>query len=243
MFSAVLLFTIGSAVCCSAHGFPQLLTGRAIQGVGGGGIQALGLVIITDIIPLRSRPTYYGIIQMAWAIGTMTGPLAGGLFAEHVTWRWVFYINFPFCAIGLGMVPATIRLRARTERGNFRQRISSVDWIGGFLFVSSTSSFLIGISWGGQQFPWNSYQTIVPIVLGIGGVIVAAIWELYVTTAPFLRLRMLKDPAVGAAYFCALVQGLLVSPSRFSRLDKSLHQHRCSAFCTLSPSTFKHAAP
>jgi MFS family permease len=83
----VLLFTVGTVICCVASNFTQLLAGRSVQGIGGGGTLSLGLVIMTDIVPLRQRPTYNGIIQVAWAVGTITGPLIGGLFADHSTVR------------------------------------------------------------------------------------------------------------------------------------------------------------
>lgn len=87
LFLSVLLFTVGTVVCCVAISFTQLLAGRSVQGIGGGGTLSLGLVIMTDIVPLRQRPTYNGIIQIAWAVGTIMGPFIGGLFADHSTVR------------------------------------------------------------------------------------------------------------------------------------------------------------
>ena len=152
-------FTVGTLLCCLAQNFTELLAGRSIQGIGGGGLVALGLVILTDIIPLRQRPVFLGLLQMSWALGTISGPLIGGLFAQHTTWRWIFYINFPFCGIGFLTVPLVMRLRA--NRASVKERIQYyVDWIGGFLFVSSTCSFLIGITWGGSEYPWSSWRTV-----------------------------------------------------------------------------------
>lgn len=73
----------------------------------------LGLVVLTDIIPLRQRPIYLGINQISWAIGTISGPLVAGLLAQHTTWRWIFYTNFPFCGIGLVTVPLVMRLSVK----------------------------------------------------------------------------------------------------------------------------------
>ena len=82
-------FAIGTLLCCLSQNFNELLAGRSIQGIGGGGLLALGMVILTDIIPLRQRPVFLGFIQISWAIGTVSGPLIGGLFVQHATWRWV----------------------------------------------------------------------------------------------------------------------------------------------------------
>ncbi|OAL00503.1 putative efflux pump antibiotic resistance protein [Phaeosphaeriaceae sp. SRC1lsM3a] len=208
LFLSLSLFTLGTILCCVAQNFPTLLAGRSIQGVGGGGALALVLVIMTDIVPLRQRPKYYALIQLAWAVGLITGPMAGGGFAEHSTWRWIFYINFPFCAIGLAMVPFVVRLKAK--RAAFKERLLKTDWVGAFLFISSTCSFLIGVTWGGTQYAWDSWRTIVPIVLGVVGIIATLCWERYGAPQPFIRLWLFKDYAAVTAYMCAVFQGLIM---------------------------------
>ncbi|KAL9042005.1 MAG: hypothetical protein Q9180_000901 [Flavoplaca navasiana] len=201
-------FTVGTLLCCLARNFDELLAGRSIQGVGGGGILALGLVILTDIVPLRQRPIYLGVNQMSWALGSVAGPVIGGLFVEHTTWRWIFYINFPFCGIGFLTVPWVIRLHV--ERDSFKRRLLYVDWTGGFLFVSSTCSFLIGLTWGGSEYPWSSWRTLVPIVLGFAGMIATIVWERYGVSRPFLRLELFDSYSALAAYTGAMLQGLLM---------------------------------
>ena len=92
--ASVLFFTMGKAVCAPiAKDFAVFFVGRAIQGIGGGGIIAMGQVIFADIVPLRQRPKYFSIVLAAWALGSVLGPLIGGLFVEHVIWAWCFYIN------------------------------------------------------------------------------------------------------------------------------------------------------
>lgn len=204
-------FTIGSLLCCLSQNFSELLAGRSIQGIGGGGILALGLVIRTDIVPLRQRPIYFGVIQMSWALGSVKGPVIGSLFAEHTTWRWIFYINFPFCGIGFLTVPWVIRLHV--ERDSFERRLLYVDLMGGFLFVSGTCSFLIGVTWGGSEYPWSSWRTLVPIILGFAGVIATIVWEQHGAPKPFLRLELFNSYSALAAYIGAMLQGLLVGLS------------------------------
>ncbi|KAH7400778.1 major facilitator superfamily domain-containing protein [Phaeosphaeria sp. MPI-PUGE-AT-0046c] len=208
LFLSLTLFTLGTILCCVAQNFPTLLAGRSIQGVGGGGALALVLVIMTDIVPLRQRPKYYALIQLAWAVGLITGPMAGGGFAEHSTWRWIFYINFPFCAIGLAMVPFVVRLKAK--RAALKERLLTTDWIGAFLFISSTCSFLIGVTWGGTQYAWGSWRTITPIVLGVVGIVGTLCWERYGASQPFIRLWLFSHYAAIAAYMCAVLQGLIM---------------------------------
>ena len=201
-------FTIGTLLCCLSQNFNELLAGRSIQGIGGGGLLAMALVIITDIVPLRQRPVYLGFNQLSWALGTVTGPLIGGLFVQHSTWRWIFYLNFPFCGIGFITVPFVMRLHV--NRASIVERLLGVDWIGGFLFVSSTCSFLIGLTWGGSEFPWSSWRTLVPINIGLAGIIGTIIWERCAASRPFVRLELFTSYSALAAYVGAVLQGLLV---------------------------------
>lgn len=177
--------------------------------MGGGGIIALTMVIFSDIIPLRQRPKYWSIIQITWAFGTITGPLVGGLFAQHTSWRWVFIINLPFCALGLVIVPLVVRLQSR--RSSVKEKLLRVDWFGGFIFVASFTSFLMGLTWGGVQFPWSSFQTLVPLVLGALGIVATFAWEMWGARQPFIRLLVFDSLSTVAIYFCAMMQGLLVS--------------------------------
>lgn len=230
-------FTIGTLLCCLSQNFNHLLAGRTIQGVGGGGLLALGLVILTDIVPLRQRPIYLGVNQMSWALGSVSGPLIGGLFAQHTTWRWIFYINFPFCVIGFLTVPLVMRFHVK--RASVKERLLYVDWMGAFLFVSSTCSFLIGVTWGGLEYPWSSWQTLVPIIVGFTGVAATIVWERYSAFRPFLRLELFNSYSALAAYTGAGLQGLLVQRLYQHHLDffTLITLYRCSASFTTYLST------
>ncbi|KAE9987975.1 hypothetical protein EG328_000919 [Venturia inaequalis] len=208
LLTSLVFFTVGSIVAATAKTMMTLLVGRCVQGIGGGGITILALVIFTDIVPLRFRGKFYGIIQAAWAIGSLLGPVLGGAFAKNTAWRWVFYLMFPFCFVGFATIPFVLTLKPKTE--TLGTKLKRVDWTGYALFISSMTSFLIAISWGGVQQPWDSWRTIVPLVLGVFGLILTGFWELYRAKEPFLRRSLFYCPSAFAAYLGTFIQGLMM---------------------------------
>jgi MFS family permease len=177
-----------------------------MQGIGGGGVIVMNLIIMTNVIPPRFRPKYNGVSQVAWALGTIVGPIIGGVIAEKTTWRWLFYLNFPFCGIGLLMVPFVVRI-SRAQK-SVRAGLLQFDWFGSGLFIASTTALLVGLSWGGHQYRWNSYQTLVPLCLGAAGLLFTGLWGLSIAKQPFIRRNMMRDRSLMTAYFCTLLQGL-----------------------------------
>jgi Fungal trichothecene efflux pump (TRI12) len=117
-------------------------------------------------------------------------------------------MNLPFCGISLFLVHFFVRFQ--TDRSSLREKVFRVDWIGGFLFISSLTSFLMGVSWAGIQFPWSSFRTIAPIVAGSVGVLLSLAWERYFAKQPFLRKSLFYSSSAIAAYVCALCQGLVL---------------------------------
>ncbi|KAL2163263.1 hypothetical protein VTH06DRAFT_5319 [Thermothelomyces fergusii] len=209
LFASICFFTLGTVLCAPvAKNFTVFFVGRSIQGIGGGGIITMGQVIFADIVPLRQRPKYFSLVLAAWALGSVLGPLIGGLFVEHAIWAWCFYINFPFCGIGLILVPLYVKLT--TVKTSLASKLGRVDWIGGFFFIGGLTSFLVGISWGGIQYEWKSVQSITPIVVGVAGVGIAIVWEIYGAREPFLRPSLFHSPSALATYACALFQGFIL---------------------------------
>ncbi|KAK0648589.1 major facilitator superfamily domain-containing protein [Cercophora newfieldiana] len=206
---SVLFFTMGTALCAPiAKNFTVFFIGRAVQGIGGGGIITMGQVIFADIVPLRQRPKYFSIVLAAWALGSVLGPLIGGLFVEHVFWAWCFYINFPFCVLGLVLVPIYVKLK--TKKTSLMSKLARVDWIGSIFFTAGMTSFLVGISWAGIQYEWKSAQVIAPMAVGIFGVIATVIWEARYATEPILRPSLFYSTSAIFTYACALFQGLIL---------------------------------
>lgn len=185
-----------------------MLIGRVLQGVGGAGIITLTQVIFADLVPLRQRPKYIAMVLGAWALGSVIGPLVGGAFVQKATWRWCFWLNLPICAVALPMAIFFVNLTQPAT--DLVTKLKKVDWIGNFLFVSSLTSFLIAISWAGIQFEWSSYHTLVPMCLGVVGLIGTILYEAKVAKYPFLTHNIFNGRSANASYIAAMLQGLLV---------------------------------
>lgn len=154
---ALVFFTIGAIIASVATNSAVLLVGRSVQGIGGGGLVALTYVIVTDIVTLRERGKWFALISLQWAVGSVVGPVIGGAIAESPDWRWIFWLNMPFCVVGFVAIPVCLRLTHKV--GTIFEKLKAFDWFGSFLFIASLTSFLIPLTWGksqGIQYVMNS---------------------------------------------------------------------------------------
>ncbi|KAI4959464.1 hypothetical protein J4E86_003186 [Alternaria arbusti] len=208
LITSLLFFTVGTILCSVADNFTELLGGRCIQGIGGGGIITLTQVIFCDIVPLRQRPKYFAMVLGCWSIGSIIGPVVGGKLVESASWRWAFHINYPFCAIGFAVAILFVRLDA-VAKLTFQEKLKRVDWLGAVLFIGSMTSLLIGISWGGIQHPWDSVATLAPIIAGMTGIVAFFLWQWYRKEHTLLPLAVFGSWSAIAAFYNALINGLL----------------------------------
>ncbi|KAI1125266.1 major facilitator superfamily transporter, partial [Nemania abortiva] len=207
IFSLV-AFAVGTILCATAHNVGMLLVGRSVQGVGGGGIHSLGLVIQTDIVPLRYRPKWYGVTLGFWALGLAIGPIIGGAVVNGTTWRWIFYLMFPF--LGFSMVAVPYLLTLKPKEATFCEKFARIDWLGSFIFTGSATSFLVAVSWGGSEFEWNSVQTLVPLIIGFVGLVVTLLYEKLWAKQAFLRHSLYHNNSSIVAYLCGCIQGMVL---------------------------------
>lgn len=199
----------------------MLLAGRCVQGVGGGGIITITQVIFCDIVPLRQRPKYFAMVLGAWSIGSIVGPVVGGSLVETASWRWCFHINYPFCGIGFIVAIVFVRLNAVSQL-TIAQKLKRTDWIGAVLFVGGMTSFLVGLSWGGIQHPWKSAATLAPIILGLLCLVVFFCWQVYAKENTLLPMSLFQNRSSLAAFYSALINGLIVGTSILSTSYHSL---------------------
>ncbi|GKT61082.1 major facilitator superfamily transporter [Colletotrichum tofieldiae] len=205
---SVASFALGTIFCCVSNSISLMLVGRSFQGVGGAGIIVLCLVIFTDIVPLRLRPKWYGLVLGAWALGNCIGPILGGVIAQNTSWRWIFYIMFPFCAAGLVLVPWLVNIEPPAAA--ISEKLKKIDWLGNALFVGSATLLLVAVSWGGLRYSWRSVGSLLPLFLGAVGMVCTMIYESRFATYPFLRRRLFQTASSIATYACGTIQGLVM---------------------------------
>lgn len=204
MLASLFLFAAGSAVCGAAQNIGMLISGRVIQGIGGGGIPVMAELICSDMVPIEERSQYLGVLLSVAALGTVIGPPVGGAIIANTTWRWIFYLNIPLS--GLAFLLLMIVLRMRDSQINMKhlsliEKLWNVDWIGNAIFAASSTSLILALTLGGSSYPWGSSNVIVPLVLGVAGYVLFAWYESTTKIAnPLLPPRLVNNYTVIAIY-------------------------------------------
>ncbi|KAM0342544.1 hypothetical protein ACHAPU_009394 [Fusarium lateritium] len=144
-----------------------VIVGRVLQGFGGGGIDVLVQVILADMTTLEERSTYLGLMGIPNAVGNILGPSVGALFASYTSWRWIGWVNLPILGVGTPLLVFFLRLRPVTLDASLMSNVERLDWIGMGLVVSGITIFVLPLSWAGSLFPWASWQTLLPMLLGV----------------------------------------------------------------------------
>ncbi|KAG0296672.1 hypothetical protein BGZ96_008842 [Linnemannia gamsii] len=202
---AIFLFLAGSLICGAAPSMNVLIFGRATAGAGAGGMISLTMIIISDVVSMRERGKYQGIIGSMFGLSSVVGPLLGGVLAEKSTWRWGFYLNLPIGVVGTAIIIWALRLPA--VKGTRRDKLKRIDFFGSFTIVVGIVCVLLSTNWGGNEYTWNSVQVIVPYIVG-GLVLLAFIYiEAKVAVEPIMPLRLFSNQSVSAAYITSFFIG------------------------------------
>jgi EmrB/QacA subfamily drug resistance transporter len=205
--AAIVVFLVGSALSGLAQSMGQLIAFRAVQGLGAGGLMALAMAIIGDVVSPRERGRYQGYLGAVFAVSSVAGPLLGGFFVDHLSWRWVFYINLPIGIAALVVTSVVLNLP-------FRRVQHAIDYLGAALLVAAVTCILLVTVWAGDQYAWAS-----PPILGLAGAGVLLVAAFVVqerrTAEPVLPPRLFRDRVfvvavaalflVGVAMFGAIV--------------------------------------
>src|ERR1700720_3190776 len=194
------LFLAGSVLCALAPNMPVVILARGLQGLGGGGIMPIVQTVISDVVTPRERGQYQAYFSGVWVAAGIGGPILGGVFAEHLHWSMIFWINVP---LGLGSLALLLPKMAKIPVFHRRRK---VDWLGGVLLMSSAVVFMLVLTWGGNRYLWLS-PTIMAMVGASVALAFAFVWHAANAEEPFLPLPLMGEtvvPYAMAAGGCAM---------------------------------------
>ncbi|KAL1859007.1 hypothetical protein VTK73DRAFT_7711 [Phialemonium thermophilum] len=165
---SLVLFLVASILCSRAQNINWLIGSRVVQGIGGGGMTTLGVMVVADLTSLHERPKYMSLLGVAHALGNL-GILMGAGIVQNTTWRWMFYINIPVCTLLLVVLQFSLKLTLQFQ--NFREKFENLDLLGTTVLTGALTALLYGLLSGGVSRPWSSGSVIAPLVVGGVGIL------------------------------------------------------------------------
>ncbi|TRV78872.1 MFS transporter [Streptomyces sp. 130] len=196
---SAVIFITGSFLCGLATNMTLLIVWRGLQGIGAGGLMVTSMALIADVIPLRDRGKYQGAIGAVFGVSTVIGPLLGGLFTDHLTWRWAFYVNVP---IAIAVVIAA----ARTIPSVKAAGRPVIDYLGIALVTVGASALILATSWGGNEYAWGSGVIIGLFALGLVALALFCLVE-FRAKEPMLPMRLFANPVFTVCSILSFIVG------------------------------------
>jgi len=200
--TAIIIFLVGSALCGAAQTMNQLIFFRGLQGIGAGGLMTLVFAIIGDIVSPRQRGRYQGYFGAVFAISSVIGPLLGGLFTDHLSWRWVFYINLPIGILALSAIGARLHLPVHKSP-------HKIDFAGAFLLAISVVSLLLATVWGGVDYAWSSVQILGLFATTLLGSLLF-VWREHKAKEPVIPLSLFRNEVFSVASLLSFLIGIVM---------------------------------
>lgn len=204
---AISIFIVGSVIGGLSHDMTTLIAGRAVQGLGGGGLILLSQAIIADVVPARQRGRYMGAMGGVFALASVAGPLLGGWFTEGIGWRWAFWINVPLGLLAIASASAFLHL-PKPKLGK-----PSIDYPGMILVATSATCLILFTTWGGNTYDWDS-AVIIGLIIGS---IVSAIAFVMVerrATEPVIPMHLFSE----RNFVLTTTAGLIIGIAMFGAL-------------------------
>ena len=189
IITALSLFIAGSVLCAVAPSMPVLILARGLQGLGGGGIMPIVQTVSSDVVTPRERGHYQASFSGVWMVAGISGPVLGGVFAEHLHWSMIFWINLPLGLASLAM------LLPRMGKIPVFHRKRKVDWLGGVLLMASAVVLMLVLTWGGNRYHWLS-PTIMAMIGASIALALSFVWHARAAEEPFLPLPLLGGSVV-----------------------------------------------
>jgi EmrB/QacA subfamily drug resistance transporter len=202
MLLGIGVFLAGSVLCGFAWSMPTLIAARAIQGIGAGAVQPISMTMIGDLYTVEERSRVQGYVASVWAVASVIGPTLGGLFAEYLTWRWIFFVNLPLGAVAAWML-------ARKFNEKVTRRTHRIDYAGSALLTAGCSLVILGLLEGGVAWSWVAPQSLVIFVVGVALLIGFVLVERR-AAEPVLPLWVFSRRTLVGGNLTALVVGALL---------------------------------
>ncbi|KIW72591.1 hypothetical protein PV04_00772 [Phialophora macrospora] len=199
--SAIAVFELGSLICAVAPSSTTLIVGRAVAGIGVGGIFSGALVIIAHSVPLIRRPLVFGLFGAMWGLASVAGPLLGGVFTDKVSWRWCFYINLPIGAFSVVVVLFVLHIPQdpKLSEKPILKRVMELDLLGAAILIPAIIMLLLAVQWGGSTYAWNNSR-IIGLFVGAGLMLILfAVSQWRLGEAATIPPRLLKQRTLMAA--------------------------------------------
>ncbi|KAJ7262074.1 ABC transporter [Mycena rebaudengoi] len=234
MVSSISIFEIGSLVCGLAQNVDQLIAGRVVSGVGAAGMFVAMIQVLSQVTRLEDRPRLFGLFGAVFGLSTVIGPLIGGAFTDHVTWRWVFFINLPIGGVSLTAVllllkaspPLGADLTKRSPKDIFQQ-VLRLDFGGAILVAGAVTSLVLALQWGGNTKPWGDKAVIICFVFAAVLTVVYIIWEIRMGDRAMVPTAIFKSRSIYAILaFCLLTRFSLLLFSYYIPIYYQAVKHR-----------------
>ncbi|PWY77911.1 MFS drug transporter [Aspergillus eucalypticola CBS 122712] len=207
LYVGLAIMFFGSLASSLAQTATQLIIFRAFTGIGGGGITSIAQMIVSDVVPLRERGKYQGILGAVIAIANGIGPVIGGALSpiSHNSWRWIFRLMLPLTAISILAVMFFMPLRKVT--GDWKAKLKAVDFFGVFLALGGTAVLVLGLTWGGGEYVWKSAHVIATLVVGFAVCVAFVLWEWKGHPYPLIPMHIFKSRIVNGACLTMFING------------------------------------
>jgi len=204
--AAIVLFLVGSALCGLAQDMTQLILMRALQGLGGGGLLVVSMAVIGDVIPPAERGRFQGLFGAIYGLATVVGPLLGGFLVEHLSWRWIFYINLPLGVAALSVIGAVFKPHTAHVK-------HEIDYMGAAFLAAALTCIVLFTTQGGVVLPWSSGQLWFTLMFGAVA-LVGFLYEERHASEPIIPLGLFKD----RTFLLSCLIGFIVGMSMFGAL-------------------------
>ncbi|KAJ7302380.1 MFS general substrate transporter [Mycena albidolilacea] len=204
---AMSLFMVGNLISGFSKTIVQLIVFRGFAGAGGGGLVSMMQIVVSDIVSLRERGKYQGIIGGVVAIGYAIGPVIGGALAQNVGWRWCFWVTIPVSFVATCVVVFILPLKP--VQGDIRRKLLAVDYVGTLLTLAGCTLLMLPLIWGGVIFPWKSSVVLAPLLSGFIVVGIFCFWEWKGARLPIVPMYIFKHSTVTGVFISMFINGFV----------------------------------